>query len=79
MPNPKSPSENGPAGWWPELLDLVETLEAGTATLYGQPPRSTAEVCAEVERLLAESRFELPAGAELPCPPGGRPRLHKKR
>ena len=78
--NPKSPPQNGLAGWWPELLDLVETLEAGTARQDGQPPRSTAEVCAEVDRLMAEPRFE-PALVVKP-PPSRRPWLRllgKKR
>jgi hypothetical protein len=63
LPDPKrQPSRRLPSGWWPELLALVETLEAGTADQSGAAPRPIAEVCEEVERLAGSS-------LEMPLPP----------
>jgi hypothetical protein len=38
------------ASWWPELVGLVEHLEAEAARREGRSPRPAAEVCAAIER-----------------------------
>lgn len=38
------------AAWWPELVGLVEHLEAEAARREGRPPRPAVEVCAAIER-----------------------------
>ncbi len=40
----------GEQGWWPELLELVESLEAETARASGRPSRELGALCSEIER-----------------------------
>ncbi|HEX6737191.1 MAG TPA: hypothetical protein VF310_02855 [Vicinamibacteria bacterium] len=37
------------SAWWPELLDLIEHLEAEAARREGRLPRSPAQICAAIE------------------------------
>ena len=36
--------------WWPELVELVEHVEAEVARRQGRPPRPASEICAAIER-----------------------------
>jgi hypothetical protein len=52
----KQPPSAGPdevdttASWWPELVELVDHLETEAARREKRPPRSSAEICAAIER-----------------------------
>jgi hypothetical protein len=37
------------SAWWPELVELIEHLEAEAARREGRPPRSSAQICAAIE------------------------------
>jgi hypothetical protein len=38
-----------PATWWPEIVDLIEHVEAEAARREGRRPRSPAEICAAID------------------------------